>query len=76
MWPPLVRLMTALLSDEDYKKATTTVVCGSSVGTILVYLVSPVLISLIGWMILTVGSIITILYSHHRVHVLKAKGKL
>ena len=36
----------------------------------------PVLISLIGWTILTVGSIITILYSHHRVHVLKAKGKL
>ena len=36
----------------------------------------PVLIALIGWTILTVGSIITIVYSHHRVHVLKAKGKL
>ena len=36
----------------------------------------PVLISLIGWTILTAGSIITIVYSHHRVHVLKAKGKL
>ena len=36
----------------------------------------PVLIALIGWTILTVGSVITILYSHHRVHVLKAKGKL
>lgn len=36
----------------------------------------PVLIALIGWTILTAGSIITIIYSHHRVHVLKAKGKL
>ena len=36
----------------------------------------PVLIALIGWMILTAGSIITIVYSHHRAHVLKAKGKL
>ena len=36
----------------------------------------PVLIALIGWTILTAGSIITIAYSHHRVHVLKAKGKL
>ena len=36
----------------------------------------PVLIALIGWTILTAGSIITIVYSHHRVHVLKAKGKL
>ncbi len=36
----------------------------------------PVLIALIGWTILTAGSIIIIVYSHYRVHVLKAKGKL
>lgn len=49
MWPPLVRLMTALLSADDYKSVATKVVCGSSVGTIIVYLVSPLLISLAGW---------------------------
>lgn len=49
MWPPLVRLMTAMLSDEDYKKASVRVSWGSSLGTIFVYLLSPVLISFAGW---------------------------
>lgn len=49
MWPPIVRLMTALLSTKDYKEATAKVSWGSSIGTILVYLLSPVLISWLGW---------------------------
>ena len=49
MWPPLVRLMTALFSEEDYKKVSVKVSLGSSIGTIIVYLVSPFFISLIGW---------------------------
>ena len=49
MWPPLVRLMSVLLSDEDYKKASTKVSWGSSIGTVVVYLISPLLISLFGW---------------------------
>lgn len=49
MWPPLVRLMTALLSEEDYKTVSTKVAWGSSFGTILVYLLSPLVIMLSGW---------------------------
>ncbi len=49
MWPPLVRLMTTLLTEEDYKKTTAKVAWGSSFGTIVVYLLSPALISLSGW---------------------------
>jgi len=49
MWPPLVRLMTALLSEADYKNACTKVSWGSSFGTIAVYLVSPLLIHVAGW---------------------------
>lgn len=49
MWPPLVRLMTALFSEEDYKKISVRVSLGSSFGTIIVYLVSPILITLAGW---------------------------
>ena len=49
MWPPLVRLMTALLSEEDYKTVSTKVAWGSSFGTILVYLLSPLVILLSGW---------------------------
>lgn len=49
MWPPLVLLMTAYLSDDDYKKATVKVSWGSSLGTIVVYLIAPPLILLGGW---------------------------
>ena len=49
MWPPMVKMMTALLSDDDYKKVTTRVIWGSSAGTIVVYLAAPLLISLGGW---------------------------
>ena len=49
MWPPLVRLMSILLSDEDYKKASAKVSWGSSIGTIAIYLISPLLISLFDW---------------------------
>ena len=49
MWPPLVRLMTVLLSEEDYKKVTVKVSFGSSLGTMLIYLISPLIISLSGW---------------------------
>ena len=49
MWPPLVRLMTMLLSERDYDKAVVRVSWGSSFGTILVYLVSPLIISKFNW---------------------------
>lgn len=49
LWPPLVKLMSSLLSTEDYKKASTRVSWGSSIGTILIYLLSPPLISFWGW---------------------------
>lgn len=49
MWPPLLRLMTALLSEDDYKKSAVKVSWGSSFGTILVYLVSPLIISAFNW---------------------------
>ena len=49
MWPPLVKLMTGLLSEDDYKVATVRVSWGSSIGSILIYLISPFLISFAGW---------------------------
>ena len=49
MWPPLVRLMTGLLSMEDYSKVSVKVSWGSSFGTIIVYLLAPLLIHQFGW---------------------------
>ena len=49
MWPPLVKLMLLTLSDKEYNTAALVVPCGGSVGSVIVYLVSPLLISLAGW---------------------------
>lgn len=49
MWPPLVRIMTGLLSEEDYKKAMVKVTWGSSCGTIAIYLTAPLIISILSW---------------------------
>lgn len=49
MWPPLVRLMTSTLNDSDYQRACLVVSWGSSFGTIIIYLISPAVISLADW---------------------------
>lgn len=49
LWPPLVKLMTTLFSENDYRRASVTVSLGSSLGTILVYLLSPLCIAWAGW---------------------------
>ena len=49
MWPPLVRIMTSLLTVEDYKSASIKVSWGSSFGTLVIYLFSPILITYFGW---------------------------
>lgn len=49
MWPPLVRAMTGLFTEETYKKACVVVSWGSSFGTILIYLLSPICIHFAGW---------------------------
>lgn len=49
MWPPLVKIMSALFTEEDYKKSCVVVTWGSSFGTVLVYLIAPICILLAGW---------------------------
>ena len=49
MWPPLVRLMTGLFDEEDYRRCSIRVSWGSSLGTMALYLISPVLISVASW---------------------------
>ena len=44
MWPPLVKIMSDKLCEDDYKKAVVKVSWGSSCGTIAVYLLSPFII--------------------------------
>ncbi len=49
MWPPIVKLMTYYLSETDYKESTAKVSWGSSIGTIIIYLVSPIIIAISNW---------------------------
>lgn len=49
IWPPMVRLLTYHLEPDDYKRTTTKVSWGISFGTIIVYLIAPLLISLFHW---------------------------
>ena len=49
LWPPMVRMMSALLSQEDYRSAVTKVNWGGSFGTIFVYLAGPAIIVTAGW---------------------------
>ena len=49
MWPPLVKLMVTLFCQTDYGRASTMVSWGSSFGTIIIYLLSPVIIMVSGW---------------------------
>ena len=55
MWPPIVKLMSALLSEDDYKKTTVKVNWGGQAGTIAVYLFGSLIISLLGWKWVFVG---------------------
>lgn len=48
MWPPLVKMMTELFDENTYKKAVVRVSWGSSFGTIAVYLIGPLFITLFG----------------------------
>lgn len=49
LWPPLVKLMTDLFTQEVYQRASVRVSWGSSLGTIAVYLTAPLCILWSGW---------------------------
>ncbi len=49
LWPPIVRLMSANLTDTEYGYAAVRVSCASSIGTILIYSMCPLLLKIISW---------------------------
>lgn len=49
MWPPIVKTMTAMLSTDDYTANTQKVNWGSTIATILLYLIGPAIISISSW---------------------------
>ena len=49
MWPPIVKILVATMDDATYSYSVVRISWGSSFGTILVYLVAPLIISLSSW---------------------------
>ena len=49
MWPPMVRLNSYLFDSDEYSRASVRISWGSSGGTILLYLVSPLIITVLNW---------------------------
>lgn len=49
MWPPIVKIMYVMLTPEDYSRGMVRVSWGSSIGTIAVYLLVPLMILTLGW---------------------------
>ena len=49
MWPPIVKTLSAYLSDDGFIRATVRVSWGSNLATILLYLGCPVMIGAAGW---------------------------
>lgn len=49
IWPPLVRILASGMSREEYNKACVTVNAAGSLGTVFVYLTSPLFIQIYGW---------------------------
>lgn len=49
IWPPSVALLSALLSQDDYARGTVWLSFGGNIGTISLYLLSPLFVRLWSW---------------------------
>ncbi|MBQ8356625.1 MAG: MFS transporter [Clostridia bacterium] len=49
LWPPIVRLMATYMNDTEYGYAAVRISAASSIATIVLYLLSPVLLKVMEW---------------------------
>lgn len=49
LWPPIVRLLSMYLTDEEYSYAVVRVSWGSSFATVALYLLCPLLLYVVSW---------------------------
>ncbi len=75
MWPPIVKILVANMDDNMYSYAVVRVSWGSSIATIAVYLVAPLIIGIAGWQGVfffsaLIGAIVTVLWFFMRRNIL------
>ena len=63
MWPPIVKIMVSTMDEETYGSASVIVSLGSSMGTIAVYLLAPIIITLLTWKFVLFASAMVGLFS-------------
>lgn len=49
MWPPIVKIMVEVFSEDFYKRMAVRISWASSYGTIIIYFVAPIIITLLNW---------------------------
>jgi len=54
MWPPIIRIMVANFEGEEYSYSQIFISWGTSLATIAVYLIAPVIIALSGWKVVLI----------------------
>ncbi len=67
MWPPIVKIMSAALTDMDYASAISKICFGSAGGTLAVYLLCPIVIKVADWetvffLSAAIGGIIAVIF--------------
>ncbi len=67
MWPPLVKILSAALTEMDYASAVSKICFGSAGGTLAVYILCPIVIKLSDWKTVfflsaLIGAIITVIF--------------
>ncbi|MBR0343269.1 MAG: MFS transporter [Oscillospiraceae bacterium] len=49
LWPPIVLLLTVILDEHKYRDAVMAVNTGGSIGSVFIYLISPMLMMFFSW---------------------------
>ncbi len=49
MWPPMVKIMSTAMDTDDYNKSCVSVTLGSTLATVSIYILAPVVISFADW---------------------------
>lgn len=67
LWPPIVRLLSNNLNDREYNYAVVRVSWGSSIATIAMYLLCPLLLTFLSWRVIilifaAVGALVLVLW--------------
>jgi OPA family glycerol-3-phosphate transporter-like MFS transporter len=76
MWPPMVKILVGSMTEDEYGNSVIKIFCGSSAGTIFVYLVSPLIIELWSWKGVFVVTAVIGVTASVVWHFLKAKTEL